>query len=359
MRGAGIRSAPTSSDGVVIPLPAITPWRAYGLRLKRRRLLWRSFRSRHALRPVANRTASIAAGDILVLLVQRNEMIRLPHFFAHYRDLGAAHFLVVDNDSDDGSREWLAEQHDVSLWHTVSSYRQARFGLDWVSWLLMRYGHGHWCLTVDADELLVYDGMDSRDLPALASELSRRDQPAFGALMLDMFARGPIGTQTYEPGENPVSVLNWFDTGPYRARRQSPMGNLWVQGGARDRVFFSDRSHRAPTLNKLPFLRWNRRFAYVNSTHTLLPRRLNAAYDGPGDPRPCGVLLHTKFLPGIIARSKEERRRRQHFTDPSAFVGYYDHIETAPDLWHADAQRYHGPEQLVALGLMSAIRTSG
>ena len=83
-------------------------------------------------------------------------MIRLPHFLDYYRRLGVDHFLFVDNGSDDGTAEYLAAQPDVSLWATNHSYRLARFGVDWLGWLQWRYGHGHWCLTVDADELLVY-----------------------------------------------------------------------------------------------------------------------------------------------------------------------------------------------------------
>ena len=144
------------------------------MRWKRRRLLWRAVRSRHALRPVADRTAAIAAGDILLFLVVRNEATRLPHFLDYYRGLGVGHILAVDNGSEDGSAEMLAEGPDVSLWTTRAGYRAARFGLDWLTWLQIRHAHGHWCLTVDADELLVYPYWQTRPLPALCHELARR-----------------------------------------------------------------------------------------------------------------------------------------------------------------------------------------
>ena len=127
------------------------------MRWKRRRLLWRAFRSRHALTPLHDRTAAIRPGDVLAFCVLRNEAERLPHFLSHYRRLGVAHFLVVDNASDDGSAA-LLDAPDISVWQTGASYKAARFGLDWLNWLLLRHGHGHWCLTVDADEILVYAG---------------------------------------------------------------------------------------------------------------------------------------------------------------------------------------------------------
>ena len=52
---------------------------------------------------------------------------------SHYRRLGVDHFLVIDNGSDDGSFEQLADQPDVSLWRTEARYRAARFGVDWLT----------------------------------------------------------------------------------------------------------------------------------------------------------------------------------------------------------------------------------
>lgn len=335
-------------------VPPAGPFAAYRLRWKRRRLIWRAFRSRHALAPVADRTERIAPDDILCIAVVRNEAARLPWFLSYYRKLGVGHFLVVDNASQDGSAELLADQADLSLWSTSASYREARFGLDWANWLLMRYGHAHWCLLVDADELLVYPHCDARDLRALTGWLDARGLPALGALMLDMYPKAPLGSQRIAPDADPIEALSWFDPGPYRAVRQPPMQNLWVQGGVRERVFFSDDPRRSPTLNKLPLIRWNRRWAFVNSTHSILPARLNLSYSGPGGPGPSGALLHTKFGPPVLEKSAEDLERRQHFHDPDSFSDYYGEIARRPTLWHEGSVRYVGWRQLEQLGLISA-----
>ncbi len=323
-------------------------------RWKRRRLLWRSLRSRHDLTPINDRTATIARDQVLCFATMRNEGQRLPHFLTHYRALGVSHFLIVDNASTDGTAGLLAAQPDVSLWSTDASYKGARFGLDWLTWLQMRYGHARWCLTVDADELLIYPHWKSRDLRALTGWLQARGVEAFGALMIELYPQGPLGSGPWPPEADPLSMLPWFDANGYRAVRQMPAWNLWVQGGVRDRVFFADTPRQAPTLNKLPLVRWNRRYAYMNSTHSVLPRRLNLAYDGPGDKRCCGALLHTKFLPTVVEKSAEEKHRRQHFGAPERFDAYYDRIIERPDLWNEHSRLFRGWEQLVSLGLMSA-----
>ncbi len=326
----------------------------YKLRLKRRRLLWRSFRSRHQLTVLSDRTNQIKPGDILVFTTLRNEITRLPWFFHHYRRLGVNHFLMVDNGSDDGSVAYLSEQPDVSLWRTEASYRAARFGLDWLTWLQMRYGHGHWTLMVDADELLIYAHHETRPLQDLTAWLDAQDQAAFGALMLDLYPKGPLGTQTHDPEADPTQILSWFDPAPYRAQRQQPLGNLWVQGGVRERAFFADQPKKSPTLNKIPLVRWSRRMAYVNSCHSALPRGLNFTYDGPEGQAPSGVLLHTKFLPEVIEKSRSEKTRHQHFHDPDRFGAYYDGIISGPDLWTPQSERLRDWQQLQALGLMNA-----
>lgn len=327
---------------------------AYRLRWKRRRLLWMSFRSRHGLRILANRTSQIKPRDILIVMTVRNEMTRLPYFLRYYRDLGVGHFLVVDNDSTDGTDAMLAEQTDVSIWQTSDSYRTARFGLNWMTWLQSKYAHGHWTLMVDADELLVYAHHDTRLLPELTAWLERRGTSAFGALMLDLYPRGALNAHAYTPGTDPTQTIEWFDAGPYRSQRQMPLGNLWTQGGMRERVFFADDPRRSPTLNKIPLIKWHRSLAYVNSCHSILPPHLNRAYDGPGDTRASGVLLHTKFLPEIVSKSAIEKERAQHFHTPQDFDSYYDNIMAAPEIWSETSTRFRNWQQLEELGLMSS-----
>lgn len=328
-------------------------WAAYKLRWRRRRLLARSFAKRRQLGTRIDRTAQIAPGTILAFATVRNEMGRLPHFLDHHRTLGVDHFLFVDNASDDGTGEFLTEQPDVSLWSTDASYKMSRFGVDWLTVLMMRYGHGHWCLTLDADELLIYAHHDIRDLRALTDWLDVTGRASMGALMLDMYPRGPLGQGASVATPDPIDAIPYFDAGNYVMIRQPKLENLWVQGGPRARAFFHADPRRAPTLSKVPLVRWNRSFAYVSSTHSLLPRRLNHVYNIDGSEAPTGILLHTKFLPEIIAKSAEEKQRRQHFENSSLYEGYYDALTDDPILWCEQSTRYMGWQQLEGLGLLS------
>ncbi len=300
-----------------------------------------------------DRTAQIGPDDILLFATVRNEMVRLPHLLDHYRKLGVDHFLFVDNASDDGTAVYLATQPGVSVWTTPHSYKLARFGMDWLGWLQWRHGHGHWCLTVDADELLVYPFSDTRDLRDLTGWLDQQECPAFGAMMLDMYPQGPVQDAAYLPGADPMTTLQWFDHDNYRHQLHPTYRNQWIQGGVRERVFFGDAPQRAPTLNKTPLVRWHWRYVYVSATHQLLPRSLNDVFDYNADGRTTGILLHTKFLPIIGEKSTEEISRRQHFENSDLYAGYHRRLTENPDFWFQGSCRYEGRDQLTALGLMS------
>ena len=323
------------------------------LRLARKRWRIRAFRKRRELRPVIDRTDLIKGDHILVFTTFRNERVRLPFFLKYYRDLGVNHFLMVDNDSDDGGAEYLAEQPDVSLWTTPASYKRSRFGVDWLNWLQMRHGHGHWCLVVDPDEFFIYPFCDTRPLRALTDWLDASSIKSFSAMLLDMYPKGPFDVTPYREGQDPFEIAPWFDSGNYVISRNHKYGNLWIQGGPRARQFFADQPRAAPALNKIPLVKWHRDYAYVSSTHMLLPRGLNQVYDEWGGEKASGVLLHAKFLDTFARKAEEEMERKQHYANSHEYRAYRLAVSKEPDLWCKWSEKYINWRQLEILGLMS------
>ncbi len=328
-------------------------WRSYRLRVQRQRWLARAFLKRRELQAVANRTGQIKPEDILLFSTFRNEDMRLPHFLQYYRSLGVNHFIMVDNASTDGGAAYLKDQPDVSLFHTDASYKKARFGVDWLNWLQRKYAHGHWALVVDPDELLVYPFCDTRPLRALTDWLDASSIKSFGAMLLDMYPKGRVDDTPYRRGTDPLQITEWFDSGNYVIKRNPKFGNLWIQGGPRARAFFPKAPERAPALNKVPLVKWDKKYAYVSSTHMLLPRGLNLVYDEWGGEKASGVLLHTKFLSTFTEKAREEMERRQHYANSTEYRAYTETGDVNPDLWCKWSERYINWRQLEILGIMS------
>ena len=129
--------------------------------------------------------------------------------------------------------------------------------------------------------------------------------------------------------------------------------SLWIQGGPRARMFFKDTPELAPALNKIPLVKWDKKYAYASSTHMLLPRGLNQVYDEWGGEKASGILLHTKFLDTFSAKAAEELSRGQHYAASVEYKAYAESLKDNPDLWCKWSEKYINWRQLEILGLMS------
>lgn len=312
--------------------------------------LSRAYVKSFSLRQVMNRTHGIGRNDIILVSCQRNELARLPFFFDHYRKLGIRHFLFVDNDSDDGSREWLTEQPDCSVWHTTAGYRRANFGMDWCNALLRRYGRERWCVTVDPDEFLVYPRMETRSLRALCQFLDDEGRRSFHAMMIDAYSDRALSRTEYAMGDDPFAVCPFFDRDGY-SQRSGWGRSTHIQGGPRMRAYFPETPEKAPALNKIPLIKWRWYYYYRSSMHDCRPLYLNNPQHRSEAP-PTGCLFHFKFMSSLSTKVAEEMRRKQHFAG-SAEYKRYGSVDDLTLLREGLSVRYESPRQLIELGLMS------
>lgn len=320
------------------------------LRIRRRLRAWRLGRR---LQAVHDNTSRIKDGDILAFVTIHNECVRIPYFLKYYRELGVNHFLFIDNNSKDGSLEYLSRFDDVSVFFTDQSYRRAHFGMDWVNWLLFCHARGKWALTVDIDEFLVYPYSDRRPLRALTDWLDASRIRYMPAQLLDLYPSKRLGDIRFDEMTDPFSILTHFDLGNYAASEIPKFKDLWIQGGVRGRVFFSRAFDRAPALNKTPLVRWKRGYIYTSSTHQLLPRHLNYAHLRGEAEHICGMLLHTKFLPDLRAKVNDEYLMTQHYSRAREYRSYDQAGLDELEFMSEHSRRYLGWQQLEDLGFIS------
>jgi hypothetical protein len=329
----------------------------------------------HVLVELAGRHPSSAAtpGEIRVFATCRNERLRLPAFLNHYRSLGIGRFFIIDNDSTDGTTDYLAGQPDVHLFRTADRYSEAAMGTDWLNALLARFGVGWWCVTVDIDELFAYPGSEHASLHSLTKYLDRCGYDALSCLLLDLYPDGPLTQCAYQPGDDLLAAAPYFDIGPYDRSALDQCPGVLIKGGMRERVFHPDfrtRSlaariydalyyrvlrhvawlgarppHRPPLLTKVPLVRWDEKSRYLQGNHAV--SRKIVAPD-------TGVLLHFKFLHDFHARAVQEATRGEHYDGASEYRRYAERLNQNPDMtfMYAGSTRYERTAQLVRLGLM-------
>ena len=133
---------------------------------------------------------------INVFFCQKNERIRLPFFLEYYRNLGVGQFFAVDNNSDDGSFEYLNSQHDVHVFWTDDSYKDSNAGRDWTDELTNLYGVGQWCLTLDVDEFFVYPFMENCTLPQYCKYLDLNSFQGVYCIFLDHYSNQVLSETT-------------------------------------------------------------------------------------------------------------------------------------------------------------------
>ncbi len=319
-------------------LPYLTMSERYRLRLRRKYLRARAIRAGMGLRSLRRAVDPITSDDVLLFSTCRNEGAHLPEFLDYYRSLGVARFFIVDNGSEDDGPDFLRRQTDVFLWQTDRSYKATRYGMDWINALASHYGAGHWIVCVDPDERLIYPHCETRDLRQLTHWLETRGRRSMGAPLIDVYA---------DPND-PKHVQ--FDPYGYRYEINPNLGNIWMQGGPRARVYFDHAPRKAPALNKTPLVQWKREYVFHSSTHNLLPRGLNATYHHEGAML-SGALLHYKFTQNFETKAQEELLRRQHYGNSIEYEQYAQNPNAA--LSDAASRRYENWQQLESLGLVS------
>lgn len=293
----------------------------------------------------------IKKNDLILFSVMKDEAHRLPFFIDYYRKLGVGHFIFVDNASSDHFNEVLSGHEDITAFYTNASYKASNFGMHWVNYLLRKYGSGHWCMTCDPDEFIVYPEMDNRDLHDLTGYLSSIREESFFTCMVDMYDDKPVEECHYEEGTDPVETCRYFDRTGYVKTHLHGFRNLWLQGGVRRRIFSRERPENAPALNKVPLVNWKPHFAYVESMHMAVPRRLNECSSAN---KTSGALLHFKFISQLRKKVGVELKAKQHFNDSAEYKQYDQVIKNQQKLYDPSvSEKYEDWRTLAKLGLIN------
>ncbi|HBB32698.1 MAG TPA: hypothetical protein DDZ80_09145 [Cyanobacteria bacterium UBA8803] len=302
----------------------------------------------YQLARIDNRNLTVNPDDIFCCVVVRNEALRLPYFLSYYRDKGVDKFLVVDNGSTDDTSSYLLSQSDVYLWHSNLSFNRANFGSAWFEVLLRKYGVNHWCLTVDADEILYYPNCETKSIRQLCQELDRKEKKAFNAILLDMYSEKAIGETHYSPGQPFLEVCPYFDKNYYHTKYEQSgiYRNQTVYfGGVRERVFGKSGEYY---LTKVPLIKYHLDLVLGGGQHFTNSPNAQIALES-------GCLLHFKYFSSFLSYVEREVARKEHYGDAMQYQEYAKLIAANNNLTFYDINqsvKLINSQQLVELGIM-------
>ena len=272
------------------------------------------------LRPIP-----VAPHEIRAFMVIRNEALRLPFILDYYFRKGVDRIFVLDNCSSDETASIVRNCNNTHLFSTGDKFVNKVY---WVDYLLRMHGLGHWCVIVDADELLLYPYCENLSLRELCRFLDDTASNAMDCVLLDMYPDAPLDRIRYRSGADPLQTAGWFDGGPFTEVRAGPVympgqnivhdGPERLFGGMRKRVFDAN-----PCLSKIPLVNFTKSMFLSVGTHLVEGGRVS-------DIR--GSLLHFKYLQDFSENVQREAARGQYWKGASEYKRYLSVIERLPQL---------------------------
>jgi len=281
--------------------------------------------------------------ELRLFMVVKNEHLRLPYLFKYYQDKGVDRFFVVDDKSTDGSGEFLLSRQNTHVFTTNGSYKSSNCGHDWLKALLRKYGRNHWCLSVDADEIFIYPDYEKISIKQLCTFLDEEKADAVSSMLLDVYSRCPIREAEYGKGEDPLSVVPYFDkdsqynTGIVRSE-YSNMTHYY--GGIRKRVFGID-----VCLNKVPLFKYKKGIDIKQGNHFISGARLSGII---------GCVIHFPYTSEYHEKILEYLKNGQMWNGGIEYKHYNETFLKNPDvtMYYGGSEKFTGSEQLIKLGIM-------
>ena len=233
--------------------------------------------------------------DPILVVVVRDDLLRMQLLFDHYRRIGVHQFIVMDNCSTDGTLEYAMGQSDTRVYQVRTKYfTTAKEG--WVEYAMRRVGVNRWFLVVDSDEMLDYPGSEGHPVQELIAEQLKLGNTRLNGYMLDMLSDQPLYAVTCGPLEIP-RVFKWFSCDNYQIKHALYGMNI-ITGGPRQKLV-----SKKVWAGKCPLF-------YFSDEMT----NLNAHFQYPLVPishtNVCLVLRHYKYL-ATDKRVYEERATQE------------------------------------------------
>lgn len=252
--------------------------------------------------------------QLVVVGVMRNELEIVKAFLSHYRSLGIKAFILVDNASDDGTREFLAAQSDVVLYSADTDYKFAEYGVAWQQAILANHCIGKWVVLADADEFLVYPNSEQRPLTELVAAMDEEGADAACIYMVDMYPQEELSAANFS-NQSPFVAAPAFEKRPlsHWALVRGPYGNAPCYTNAlRHRLVPGAAPHQftSQKYSLIKYAPWMRLSIGLHFTGEINISRQALWY------------CHFKYNASFGAKVRLEIARKQHFDNAIEYLHY-------------------------------------
>lgn len=252
----------------------------------------------------------------ILICALKNDIQKMEYFMEHYRKLGIENFVFLDNNSTDGTFEFLLKQPDTIVYRCEHPFTANR-KIAWLNRLIAECGINKWYLSVDSDEFLTYIGYTKNKIEDVVKEAESCDMKRIGCIFLDMYPKGPL----FETDEN-VNFMEkycYFDKDTHDFARTT--NGMSIMGGPRARVFGIKMK-----LSRY-ILFYFQEDDVIPSAHYLMP--LEKSYGMPV----WFATLHYKFVnESDYEKMLEAVRTGMHSDNSREYRKYYEVLSENPDI---------------------------
>jgi len=285
------------------------------------------------------RTVTYGQDELLVITVVRNGQLYVRSFMEHYRALGVAHCVFLDNGSTDDTVDALCSFPNTTVLQTDVPY--GKFENTMKRYLAERFSPGRWNLCADIDELFDYPFSDRLLLQHFLRYLNYHAFSTVVAQMLDMFSDAPLADVRSTPEDRVWEKFTFYDVTtidrpPYEwvDRPRDDIRMHW--GGIRRRAFGTDNGLTKTALVLMdgkvkPFIEWHHALGGVTADVTCL-------------------LRHYPFAGAFVDKVHDAvRTSRYGATTTGEYVAYANALEANPKLtlMSKSARAFTGVEPLI------------
>jgi hypothetical protein len=282
--------------------------------------------------------------DLLVITVVRNGALHVASFMEHYRGLGVAHCVFLDNGSTDDTVDRICAQPNVTVLQTDAPY--ASFENTLKRHLAERFSRGRWNLCADIDELFDYPCSGELPLAGFLRYLNVRRFSTVVCQLLDLFSEAPLTAVESTPEDRLEQKYTWYDISdvdrePYDWSTRSSTAIKLHRGGIRRIVFGTNNGLTKAALVRMdagvkPFIEWHQTVGAVVADVSC-------------------VLMHYPFVSTFRDKVEEAAQTgRYGRVTTDEYRAYARAIERDPMLLlkRTSARRFTGLEPLIADGFL-------